>query len=257
MATSGPKPTQLPDYEDNADIQKALRLLYYGQESAPTNEGAIPAQSVAGYIIDLQDQIDAINAASGITSSAFEAKGDLLLGKSTTPGWDNLSVGSNGQVLAANSSTTLGVEWTNPTALIGSATTSTSGIVQLSDSISTTSSSLAATSTAVKTLAERVNPSTKTADYTLVASDSGKLIIMNVTSGTSVITIPLQTSETFVDNSRIDILQIGSVQTSISPASGVTLNSKNNNRKLSGAYSAATLIRVASDSWVLIGDLSA
>ncbi|NDB58482.1 hypothetical protein EB001_08560 [bacterium] len=257
MPSSGPKPTQLPDYEDNADIQKALRLLYYGQETAPADESSIPADSVAGYIVDLQDQVNAINAASGITSSAFDAKGDLLLGKSTSPGWDNLSVGTNGQVLAANSSATLGVEWTSPTSLIASATTSSSGIVQLSDSISTTSSVLAATPTAVKTLAERINPSTKTASYELASSDAGKIIIMNVTSGSSVITIPLQTTGLFVDNTRIDILQIGSVQTSITPASGVTLNSKNSNRKLSGAFSAATLIRISSDNWVLIGDLSA
>ena len=257
MAESGPKPTQLPDYEDNADIQKALRLLYYGQDSAPANEASVPADSIAGYIIDLQDQVDAINAASGITSSAFETKGDILVGKSTSPGWDNLAAGTTGHVLAVNPSTTLGLEWTNPTGLIGSATTSSAGIVQLNDSISSSSTSVASTANAVKTLAERVSPSTKTASYELTASDAGKIIIMNVTSGSSVITIPLQTTGLFVDNTRIDILQIGSVQTSISNASGVTLNSKNSNKKLSGAYSAATLIRISSDNWVLIGDLSA
>ena len=79
---------------------------------------------------------------------------------------------------------------------------------------------------------------------------------MNVSSSTSIITIPLET--TFPAGARVDILQIGSVQTSVAPVSGsVTLNSKNGNRKLVGQYSAATLIKVGTNSWVLLGDLTA
>lgn len=254
--TSGPKPTQIPEYEENADIQKALRLLYYGQDSAPANEASIPTNSIAGYIVGLQNQVTALTNANGLTSANFQAKGDMLVGTSSS-NFNNLTVGTNGTVLSANSSQATGVQWVNPTTLITSASTSTAGIVQLNDSISSSSTSLAPTANAVKTLAERVNPNTKTASYELTASDAGKIIIMNVNSGSSVLTIPLQTTGQFADNTRIDILQIGSVQTSISNAVGVTLNSKNSNKKLSGAFSAATLIRISSDNWVLIGDLSA
>ena len=143
------------------------------------------------------------------------------------------------------------------------ATTSVVGIVQLSDSTSETSSIKAATPTAVKTtydavstLKQTVDSSTKTANYTLDPADAGKIIIMNVSSSTSIITIPLET--TFPAGARVDILQIGSVQTSIAPVSAsVTLNSKSNNRKLVGQYSAATLIKVGTNSWVLLGDLTA
>ena len=79
---------------------------------------------------------------------------------------------------------------------------------------------------------------------------------MNASSGSAVITIPLET--TFPAGARVDILQIGSVQTSVAPISAsVTLNSKSNNRKLVGQYSAATLIKVGTNSWVLLGDLTA
>ena len=143
------------------------------------------------------------------------------------------------------------------------ATTSVVGIVQLSDSTSETSSIKAATPTAVKTtydavstLKQTVDSSTKTANYTLDPADAGKIIIMNVSSSTSIITIPLET--TFPAGARVDILQIGSIQTSVAPISGsVTLNSKSNNRKLVGQYSAATLIKVGTNSWVLLGDLTA
>ena len=84
------------------------------------------------------------------------------------------AAGTNGQVLRANSATATGLEWSNdfvgtvttvtsstaaltvadatttPALTVRSATTSVNGIVQLSDSTSTTSSVLAATPTAVK-----------------------------------------------------------------------------------------------------------
>jgi hypothetical protein len=112
--------------------------------------------------------------ARGGTGLASYAKGDIL-GASAATTLTNLTVGTNGQVLRANSATATGLEWgndfvgtvttvtsstgaltiatatTTPALTIRAATTSVDGIVQLSDSISTTSSVLAATPTAVKT----------------------------------------------------------------------------------------------------------
>ena len=112
--------------------------------------------------------------ARGGTNVASYAKGDLLAASAATT-LTKLTVGTNGQVLRANSATATGLEWSNdfvgtvttvtsstgaltiatatttPALTIRAATTSVDGIVQLSDSISTTSSVLAATPTAVKT----------------------------------------------------------------------------------------------------------
>ena len=111
--------------------------------------------------------------ARGGTNVASYAKGDLLAASAATT-LTKLTVGTNGQVLRANSATATGLEWSNdfvgtvttvtsstgaltiatatttPALTIRSATTSVDGIVQLSDSTSTTSSVLAATPTAVK-----------------------------------------------------------------------------------------------------------
>ena len=111
--------------------------------------------------------------ARGGTNVASYTKGDLLAASAATT-LTKLTVGTNGQVLRANSATATGLEWSNdfvgtvttvtsstaaltiatatttPALTIRSATTSVNGIVQLSDSISTTSSVLAATPTAVK-----------------------------------------------------------------------------------------------------------
>jgi hypothetical protein len=111
--------------------------------------------------------------ARGGTGLVSYAKGNILAASAATT-LDALPVGTNGQVLRANSATATGLEWSNdfvgtvtdvtsstgaltiatstttPALTIRAATTSVDGIVQLSDSTSTTSSVLAATPTAVK-----------------------------------------------------------------------------------------------------------
>jgi hypothetical protein len=246
---------KMPALSDAADIQVALKNYHYGQDT-PLASGATPTAGIAKYLYDIEASITAIStdASTVVQESVIDAKGDLFVGTANNE-LDNLQLpgGSDGYILTADSAQgTFGLKWAAPAA----ASTSTPGVSQLSDSTSETSSVKAATPTAVSTLKQTVDSSTKTANYTLDPADAGKIIIMNVSSSTSIITIPLET--TFPAGARVDILQIGSVQTSIAPVSGsVTLNSKSNNRKLSGQYSAATLIKVGTNSWVLLGDLTA
>jgi len=91
--------------------------------------------------------------------------------------------------------------------------------------------------------------------YTLALADAGKMEAFTSSSAVT-ITIPLNSSVTFPVKTRIDILQAGSGQITISPTSGVTLNSKGSKRKIFGQFSAATLIKVGTNEWTLIGDLA-
>jgi hypothetical protein len=53
-------PTKIPGYDDAADIQAALRLYHYGSESydpANTNPSQIPAQSIAGYLKSIEEDL--------------------------------------------------------------------------------------------------------------------------------------------------------------------------------------------------------
>lgn len=92
------------------------------------------------------------------------------------------------------------------------------------------------------------------ADYTLVLLDAGALITDGITVAKT-LTIPPQGSVAWLDNTRIDIHHLGAGELSIAPGSGVTLNSKDSKRRLNGRYSAATLIRTASNVWSLVGDI--
>ena len=143
--------------------------------------GPIAATNVQAAIEEVSTECrDATNITSGTlavarggTGLASYAKGDLIAATGTTA-LAKLTVGTNGHVLRANSATATGLEWgadfvgtvttvtsstaaltvatatTTPALTLRSATTSVDGIVQLSDSVSTTSSVLAATPTAVK-----------------------------------------------------------------------------------------------------------
>jgi hypothetical protein len=111
--------------------------------------------------------------ARGGTNLASYTKGDIIAASAATT-LAKRTVGTNGQVLTADSAQSTGLNWTTPTTgtvttvssstaaltvatatttpalTVRSATTSVNGIVQLSNSTSTTSSVLAATPTAVK-----------------------------------------------------------------------------------------------------------
>lgn len=52
--------TQIPGYEESADIQAALKLYHYGTETVPTQESEIVANSVVGHIKALDTRIDSL-----------------------------------------------------------------------------------------------------------------------------------------------------------------------------------------------------
>jgi hypothetical protein len=98
--------------------------------------------------------------------------------------------------------------------------------------------------------------SSKTTSFTLSLADSGRTI--DAESSTSItVTIPLNSSVPFLVGTQIAFIQTGAGQLVFDPASGVTLLSKNSNKKIAARYSPATLIQKSANTWVLIGDLTA
>jgi hypothetical protein len=235
-------PTKIPGYGDPADIQAALKLYHYGQLTEPANVGSLPGASVAGYLTSLQGQINTINSVSYLTASTFNAKGDLLSASA-----DNtlsiLPVGSNGRVLSANSATTSGLQWID---------------------FPSSFTNLTATSvTATGNIIGHIATVPKTGNYTPTAgdlSDDGKLIEFN-SSSAHTYTIPTHANNPYLIGTQISILQINNGQTTITGASGVTLNCTpqptTNVGRLRTVWSSATLIKRGENAWVLIGDLSA
>lgn len=96
--------------------------------------------------------------------------------------------------------------------------------------------------------------------YTLDITDQNRIIEMNNASANTV-TIPLDSTLSLPIGTQIMILQTGSGATTISVASGGTLNCtpqvSGGSAKLRAQWSSAVIVKRAADTWVAIGDLSA
>jgi hypothetical protein len=93
--------------------------------------------------------------------------------------------------------------------------------------------------------------SNKTANYSTLATDAGNTI--NSTGSAITITV----SNTLTAGQRIDFVQTGAGQITFAAGAGVTLNSKGAKLKTAAQYSAATVLCLASGSYLLVGDLGA
>jgi hypothetical protein len=98
---------------------------------------------------------------------------------------------------------------------------------------------------------------TKTSAYTVVKSDAGKTISVESSSDV-VITIPLNSTTPFTVGQKIEFIRYGAGAVSFAGATvGVTIYSKNSNKKISSRYSGAVLTKVDTNTWLLLGDLTA
>ena len=156
-------------------------------------------------------------ADAAVPESVVTAKADLLVA-SASGVVDNLAVGTNNQVLTADSAATLGVKWATP------------NIPDLT-----------------------INA--KTANYTLVAGDVNKLITMSDAS-TLTLTVPngVFTAGQQINVQRIGAgaVQIRNDGTTVLTSTGATSTAPD----LRAQFSACTIVCTSSNNFTVIGDLS-
>lgn len=114
-----------------------------------------------------------------------------------------------------------------------------------------TNNTQVATTAFVKSSIGTLEINSRSANYTSASADIGKLIIFN--AGTT-LTIPTNSSVPFPIGSSFSVMQATTSTLTISPASGVTINSTPGNR-LRTQWSVATITKIGTDSWLLFGDL--
>lgn len=96
----------------------------------------------------------------------------------------------------------------------------------------------------------------KTADYTLVLTDAGKLIVMNVAS-LNFVTIPTNASQAFPVGSIVGVMQYGAGQTQFAVAGGVTPHGPGGAYKLATQYAMAVAYKYDTNEWILAGNIIA
>jgi hypothetical protein len=232
-------PTKIPGYADAADIQAALRLYHYGDYTyTPSNSNTanLVNPSIAYTINSLQTQISAIDLSTALLKTDFAAKGDLL-SASANDTLSVLSVGSNGQVLTANSAAASGLSWATPD-------------VTLTNSATLTNKTLTA-----PVINLSINP--QTVAYELVLADNGKMVEVSSASAVT-LSIPTNANQAFATGAQITILQTSTGQVTIAATdAGTTTVNGTPGLKLRAQWSSAVCIKRATDSWVVLGDLVA
>jgi len=189
------------------------------------------------------DDLDYFNTA--LQPAQLTAKGALITATAASTA-STLSVGTNGQVLTADSTEARGIKWATPSSLPSQ--TGNSGKYLSTDG---TTTSWAA---AVATLNVTFNAQTGTT-YTLAGSDVNKLVTLSNASAIT-LTVP---NGVFTVGQQINIQQIGVGQvtvvsdgTTVLTSTGATSTAP----KLRAQYSAATIICTSSNNFTVIGDLA-
>lgn len=230
-------PTEIPSLSETADIQEAFRLYHYGDltyDINNTDPENIPNPSVAYSFHNIQTQIDTLTSTPSIPVSAFTVKGSLLVGTGSST-YVQLTPGSDGFILTANSAATNGIEWALPS-------------VTPTNTVSLTNKTL--TSPNIETPVTKIGFNAQSVTtYSLTLSDRDKLVTFNNASPT-LVTIP---SGVFSAGEFVNIQQISTGQVTIQGDQNATFTGTGT--KLRTRYSAATIICIGVNTFTVLGDL--
>jgi hypothetical protein len=203
-------------------------------------------------------------------ASTLTTKGDLLV--TTGSVLDRLAVGTNDYSLLADSSAANGVAWKQiPAAGLASDAVTTAKILDAN----VTAAKLATDSVITAKIQDNAVTQAKLADrvigsaeydnmtlnaqtgttYTLVLTDAHKLVTLSNASAIT-LTVPTNSSVAFEIGDQVNLLQLGAGQVTVSGA-GVTFRSEGTKLKLKGQYAMATLVKIGTDEWVLLGNTAA
>lgn len=189
------------------------------------------------------NDLDYFNTA--IQPTQLTAKGALITATAAST-VSTLSVGTNGQVLTADSTEARGIKWATPSSLPSQ--TGNSGKYLSTDG---TTTSWAA---AVATLNVTFNAQTGTT-YSLVSGDVNKLVTLS-NAGAITLTVP---NGVFTVGQQINIQQLGAGQVTVASDGTTVLTSTGATStapKLRAQYSAATIICTSSNNFTVIGDIA-
>ena len=163
-------------------------------------------------------------------------------------GYEHATVHTNHSGALIALETKLGLTDSNAAAntmLVGSGASTTSW---------TASPTVTGTFTAGVAVGQAVDLDRKTADYTLVLTDAGKVIEINSGSSENV-TIPPNSSVAFPVGTQIVVGRLGAGAVVLVEGSGVTTRSDGDKNKIKSQYSSCVLIKHETNEWYILGNL--
>jgi len=184
------------------------------------------------------DDLDYFNDA--LQPTILTGKGSLITATASDTQAE-LTVGTDGQVLTADSAQTKGLKWATPATY--PTQTGNSG------KYLSTNGTAVSWEAAVPTLNLTLNAQTGTT-YTINATDLNKLVTLNNASGIT-LTIP---NGVFTTGQTVNIQQLGAGQVTI--ANDGTSSYTGTGTKLRTQYSAASIVCTGTNTFTVIGDLA-
>lgn len=92
--------------------------------------------------------------------------------------------------------------------------------------------------------------------YQLAATDAATVVTLSNASAIT-LTVPPNATVPFPVGTQIVLAQTGAGQVTITPGSGVTLNSFDSNLKIAGEFGLVTCLKTDTDTWLIFGNLAA
>ena len=81
---------------------------------------------------------------------------------------------------------------------------------------------------------------------------------LSFTSSSAItVTVPANSAVAFPIGSYVELYQFGTAQITVTQSAGVTVNATDSQKKSRVRYSSMTLIKIATDEWLLVGDTAA
>lgn len=256
----------IPDLIDIADIQEAFRQYHFG--IANYTSGPANVNSIEGHLGLLRTDLTTLQGTVATLNFVSKAGGDTVTASGAgvipvalkgaaaqTADLTQWKDSTNAVLAVIKSNGHLVTPAVNVFANSGARTTAIPTPVTGTISYLQDSNSLAVYQNSRWTSITLVDINTQVASYSLVLADMNRVVEMDVGSANN-LTIPLNATQAFPIGTTIDIIQVGSGQTTLSPTGGVTIQSRGNALKFAGQYGACTLYKRATDTWLAVGDLT-
>ena len=268
--------TTIPSLADDASIVDALKYYHQGglsgspatnsveQHLINVNTRATALETAIGWPYvgtNIDTRLDSLESAVGSSLAATYIK--AIPSSNATAATRNLITPSATSIIPLQIQGIVGQaanlqEWKTSAATVAYVTplgklftydgASTAEVATLSGTQTLTNKTLISPVTTMGTNA-------RVASYTLVLSDQSKIIEMNNGSANT-LTIPANATEAFPIGTYFLLIQTGAGQTTITPAGGVTVDGTPG-LKTRAQWSSATIIKRATNTWVVVGDLVA
>jgi hypothetical protein len=223
----------------SATISGSTLTLVRGQDDTSASSHASGATIYPVFTANDADEANEV-------VSKLTTKGDLLVTSGSA--LNRLAVGTNDFALLADSSATNGVAWKQiPAAGIATDAVTTAKII---DNAVTKAKVADRAVGSAELDGISVNAGTTSA-YTFVAGDANRVVTFSATTNA---TIP---ASTFSVGDQINILQTGAGQVTVVAGAGVTLQKEASRVKTRAQYAMATVICIATNEWVVLGNVVA